>query len=138
MAHRVGQSPHSHWCHSPRHTPHNLLTAHAPPTAVSAQHKLSDYLPFLKTNATLCLVGIPPEPYQLHAGEILMKRLKIGGSIIGGMKETQVFMRGCVFGSQRHRLVCVLGVCVCVCVCMCVCVYVRQNANVDLPSHAHA
>lgn len=69
---------------------------------MSAQHKLSDYLPFLKTNATLCLVGIPPEPYQLHAGEILMKRLKIGGSIIGGIKETQVgvcllFSRVCVY-----------------------------------------
>lgn len=76
--------------------------------AVSAQHKLSDYLPFLKTNATLCLVGIPPEPYQLHAGEILMKRLKVGGSIIGGIKETQV--RGCIY-------VCILRVFVCVCFC---------------------
>ena len=92
-----------------RHTPHPLLPPTAPlPTTVSAQHKLSDYLPFLKTNATLCLVGIPPEPYQLHAGEILMKRLKVGGSIIGGIKETQV--RGCIY-------VCILRVFVRVCFC---------------------
>lgn len=48
---------------------------------MSAQHDLADYLPFLKTNATLCLVGIPPQPYALHAASILMKRLKIGGCV---------------------------------------------------------
>jgi D-arabinose 1-dehydrogenase-like Zn-dependent alcohol dehydrogenase len=63
--------------------------------AVSAQHKLSDYLPFLKTNATYIIVGIPPEPYAIHAGELLMKRLKIGGSIIGGIKECQSMLTFC-------------------------------------------
>ncbi len=57
---------------------------------VSAPHKLSDYLPFLRTNGTLCLVGIPTKAYEIHASELLMKRLKLGGSIIGGIKETQV------------------------------------------------
>lgn len=71
-----------------------------PLPAVSAQHKISDYLPFLKTNATMCLVGIPPEPYNLHAAEILMKRLKIGGSIIGGIKETQDMLDFC----GRHNI----------------------------------
>lgn len=51
---------------------------HILPLAVSAQHKLSDYLGFLKTNATMCLVGIPPEPHNFHATEIQGKRLKIG------------------------------------------------------------
>ncbi len=67
---------------------------------MSAQHKLSDYLGFLKTNATYCLVGIPPEPYAIHAGELLMKRIKIGGSIIGGIKETQDMLEF----SGRHNI----------------------------------
>jgi len=68
---------------------------------VSAQHKLQDYLPFLKTNGTYILVGIPAKPYDLHAGDLLMSRLKIGGSIVGGIKETQDMLHFC----GRHGIV---------------------------------
>ncbi|TFJ83700.1 hypothetical protein NSK_004804 [Nannochloropsis salina CCMP1776] len=62
---------------------------------VSAPHKLQDYLPFLKTGATLCLVGIPTKPYELHAGDVLMQRLKVAGSVIGGIRETQEMLDFC-------------------------------------------
>jgi D-arabinose 1-dehydrogenase-like Zn-dependent alcohol dehydrogenase len=67
---------------------------------VSAVHKLQPYLQMLKTNATMCLVGIPSQPYEIHAGDLLMKRIKIGGSIIGGIAETQEMLNFC----GRHNI----------------------------------
>lgn len=68
--------------------------------AVSAPHKLSDYLGFLKTNATYIIVGIPPEPYALHARELLTNRIKIGGSLCGGIAECDAMLRFC----GRHNI----------------------------------
>lgn len=46
--------------------------------AVSAQHSLDAYLGLLKHNASICIVGIPPEPFAVPAGAVVFKRLKIG------------------------------------------------------------
>ncbi|GJP67009.1 hypothetical protein CLOP_g23878 [Closterium sp. NIES-67] len=56
---------------------------------VSAQHELGPYLDLLTFNGKMILIGIPPEPYKLHATQLLMGRKTVAGTLIGGIKETQ-------------------------------------------------
>jgi uncharacterized zinc-type alcohol dehydrogenase-like protein len=57
---------------------------------VSASHNLDAYTALLKRDGTLVLVGVPelghPSP---DVGKLIMKRRRIGGSLIGGIPETQ-------------------------------------------------
>ncbi|CAL8463672.1 g3206 [Coccomyxa elongata] len=62
---------------------------------VSAPHEISSLLPLLKTNGKLILLGVPTEPHSFSAGAVLFKRLTIGGSLIGGIKETQEMLDFC-------------------------------------------
>ena len=55
---------------------------------VSAQHDYNSYLNLLKRNGTMTLVGLP-EPTPLSAGPLIMKRRRLAGSLIGGIRETQ-------------------------------------------------
>ena len=57
--------------------------------------------PPLPSSLPPSLPGIPPHPYELNAGDLLMSRLKIGGSMIGGIKETQEMLEFC----GRHGIV---------------------------------
>jgi alcohol dehydrogenase (NADP+) len=41
------------------------------------------------------LVGIPSQPHELQAGAIILKRKKLAGSLIGGIKETQEMLDFC-------------------------------------------
>ena len=63
--------------------------------AVSAPHKLDDYLPLLKQDATLTLVGLPPEPPSFAPFNLIRGRVSIAGSMIGGMPETQAMLDYC-------------------------------------------
>ncbi|WMV53236.1 hypothetical protein MTR67_046621 [Solanum verrucosum] len=62
---------------------------------VSAEHPIAPLLNILKPHGKLVMVGLPPKPLELPAWPLLMgnrnnSNLKImGGSIIGGMEETQ-------------------------------------------------
>ncbi|OAY58780.1 probable mannitol dehydrogenase [Manihot esculenta] len=56
---------------------------------VSAMHLLMPLIGLLKTNGKLVLVGAPEKPLELPAFSLLMGRKMVGGSAIGGMKETQ-------------------------------------------------
>ena len=56
---------------------------------VSAKHPLPDYLNLLKLNGRMVVVGVPPEPLELPSGALIFQRRLIGGSLIGGIKETQ-------------------------------------------------
>ncbi|XVE86890.1 hypothetical protein DITRI_Ditri18aG0071800 [Diplodiscus trichospermus] len=56
---------------------------------VSAQHPLLPLLGLLKANGKLILVGAPAKPLELAAFSLLQGRKVVGGSMIGGMKETQ-------------------------------------------------
>lgn len=56
---------------------------------VSGEHDLSPYLHLLKRDATLTLVGAPEKPMPIAAFDILFKRKRLAGSIVGGVKETQ-------------------------------------------------
>ncbi|KAF2285318.1 hypothetical protein GH714_042360 [Hevea brasiliensis] len=56
---------------------------------VSAMHPLLPLLGLLKSHGKLILVGAPEKPLELPAFPLLMGRKMVGGSCIGGMKETQ-------------------------------------------------
>jgi alcohol dehydrogenase (NADP+) len=62
---------------------------------VSADHDLNAYLQLLKLDGTLTLVGAPEKPAPVHAFNFLMKRRRLAGSAIGGIRETQEMLDFC-------------------------------------------
>ncbi|KAJ8543977.1 hypothetical protein K7X08_025595 [Anisodus acutangulus] len=56
---------------------------------VSAEHPIFPLLNILKPHGKLVMVGAPPKPLELPVFPLFMGRKIMGGSIIGGMKETQ-------------------------------------------------
>ena len=63
---------------------------------VSAQHNLDTYLSMLKRDGTLCLVGAPEHPHPSPSVfNLIMRRRKLAGSLIGGIKETQEMLDFC-------------------------------------------
>src|SRR5260370_32176664 len=52
---------------------------------VSAQHDINAYLALLKRDATLTLVGAPPEPPAVQAFSLVFKRRSFAGSLIVGI-----------------------------------------------------
>src|SRR6202163_3366543 len=63
--------------------------------AVSANHDLNAYLQLLKLDGTMTLVGAPEKPAALYSFNLLMKRRRIAGSAIGGIRETQEMLDFC-------------------------------------------
>ncbi len=51
---------------------------------ISANHSIQPYLNLIKTSGVVCLVGIPPDPVELHAFELMGKRAIFTASGIGG------------------------------------------------------
>jgi uncharacterized zinc-type alcohol dehydrogenase-like protein len=62
---------------------------------VSAQHDYEKYLSTLKTDGTLIMVGLPPEPMAVPAHTLVSRRRSIAGSMIGGIAETQEMLDFC-------------------------------------------
>ena len=63
---------------------------------VAAPHDLSAYLRLLKRDGTLCLVGVPDQPHPSpSAFDLIIKRRKLAGSLIGGISETQEMLDFC-------------------------------------------
>ncbi len=62
---------------------------------VSASHEYENYLNTLKTDGTLILVGLPPEPMAIPAFSLVPRRRSIAGSMIGGIAETQEMLDFC-------------------------------------------
>ncbi|KAL0043655.1 hypothetical protein WJX79_010984 [Trebouxia sp. C0005] len=69
---------------------------------VSAKHPLASYLSTLKVGGVVVMLGVPDEPMDLPQGNIIMRRLRIGGSPIGGIKETQEMLNFC----SKHNITC--------------------------------
>jgi uncharacterized zinc-type alcohol dehydrogenase-like protein len=63
--------------------------------AVSADHDLNMYLQLLKLDGTMTLVGAPEKPAAIAAFNLIMKRRRIAGSAIGGIRETQEMLDFC-------------------------------------------
>ena len=62
---------------------------------VSAPHDINEYLALLGLNGTICVVGLPEEPFSLSPFATLTNRRSVAGSMIGGMKETQEMLDYC-------------------------------------------
>jgi uncharacterized zinc-type alcohol dehydrogenase-like protein len=62
---------------------------------VSAPHDYNGYLNLLKLDGTMILVGAPSAPTPLSAFPLILRRRKIGGSLIGGIRETQEMLDFC-------------------------------------------
>jgi alcohol dehydrogenase (NADP+) len=62
---------------------------------VSARHDYEKYLETLKTDGTLIMVGLPPEPMAVPASSLVPRRRSIAGSMIGGIAETQEMLDFC-------------------------------------------
>jgi uncharacterized zinc-type alcohol dehydrogenase-like protein len=62
---------------------------------VSAPHDYNAYLSLLKVDGTMILVGAPEAPTPLAAFPLIMRRRKLGGSLIGGIRETQEMLDFC-------------------------------------------
>jgi uncharacterized zinc-type alcohol dehydrogenase-like protein len=63
---------------------------------VAAPHDLDALTALLKRDATLCLVGAPALPHPSPAVfNLIFRRRQIGGSLIGGIRETQEMLDFC-------------------------------------------
>ncbi|QNH61661.1 NAD(P)-dependent alcohol dehydrogenase [Hymenobacter sediminicola] len=62
---------------------------------VSAPMDLTPYVASLRRDGTMVLLGVPPEAPQLHAFNLIAKRRRIAGSLIGGIQETQEMLDFC-------------------------------------------
>ncbi len=67
---------------------------------ISAKHDYNKYLSLLRKDGTMVLLGVPPEAPQLAAFQLISKRRKIAGSLIGGIAETQAMLDYCA----RHNI----------------------------------
>lgn len=62
---------------------------------VSAPHDYGMYLGMLRTNGVIICVGAPPAPAQVPVFSLLGNRRSMGGSMIGGLPETQEMLDYC-------------------------------------------
>lgn len=63
---------------------------------VAAPHDLDAFLVLLKRDGTMTLVGAPAEPHPSpQVFNLIMKRRKLAGSLIGGIAETQEMLDFC-------------------------------------------
>jgi uncharacterized zinc-type alcohol dehydrogenase-like protein len=63
--------------------------------AVSAEHDLNQYLPLLKRDGALVMVGAPSKPLPVSVFNLIMGRHSLAGSGIGGIQETQEMLDFC-------------------------------------------
>ena len=69
---------------------------------ISAAHDMGSYIDKLNVDGKLCIVGAPPEPMTLSGTKLIFGRKCWGGSLIGGIKETQDMLDFC----GRHNITC--------------------------------
>jgi alcohol dehydrogenase (NADP+) len=62
---------------------------------VSAKHDYNAVIGLLKRDGALTLVGAPPTPAEILGFGLIMKRRSVGGSLIGGIAETQEMLDFC-------------------------------------------
>jgi uncharacterized zinc-type alcohol dehydrogenase-like protein len=62
---------------------------------VSGAHDYNAYLELLKTDGTYIAVGAPSEPISIGAFPLILRRRRLVGSLIGGIRETQEMLNFC-------------------------------------------
>ncbi|KAL2521444.1 putative cinnamyl alcohol dehydrogenase 9 [Forsythia ovata] len=68
---------------------------------IAAVHPLAPLLGLLKMNGKLVTVGLPDKPLELPIFPLVLGRKLVGGSDIGGMKETQEMLDFC----GKHNII---------------------------------
>jgi uncharacterized zinc-type alcohol dehydrogenase-like protein len=62
---------------------------------VSAEHDINLYLTLLRLDGTMIMLGIPPDDPKIRVFNLIGKRRRLAGSLIGGIKETQEMLDYC-------------------------------------------
>lgn len=62
---------------------------------ISAPHDYNEYLSLLRLDGAMTVVGVPPDPSGVNAFSLIGKRRSLGGSLIGGIRETQEMLIYC-------------------------------------------
>ena len=62
---------------------------------VSAAHDVTALIGLLRRNGTMVMVGAPPQPVPVAAFSVIQNRRHLGGSMIGGLRETQEMLDFC-------------------------------------------
>ena len=62
---------------------------------VSAPHDANGLLGLLRRNGSMVIVGAPPQPLSIPAFTLIQNRRTLGGSMIGGLRETQEMLDFC-------------------------------------------
>eukprot|EP00897_Mesotaenium_endlicherianum_P003213 jgi/Mesen1/291/ME1156283C09493 len=78
----------------------HVKTFHFILDAVSAVHDINAYLPLLKLDGTMVLVGLPEHPLPILPFNVVLHRRSLAGSLIGGIKETQEMLDFC----SKHNI----------------------------------
>jgi alcohol dehydrogenase (NADP+) len=69
--------------------------------SVAAPHDINPYFNLLKRDGRLTMVGVPDKPLDVNVFGLIMRRRSFGGSLIGGIAETQEMLDFC----GRHKIV---------------------------------
>ncbi len=64
-------------------------------STLSVAVDMAPYLRLMKLDGTFVLVGVPEGPMSIHAGALIGGRVKLTGSLIGGIAETQEMLDFC-------------------------------------------
>ncbi|KAL3794934.1 hypothetical protein HJC23_004311 [Cyclotella cryptica] len=67
---------------------------------ISADHDINTYLPLLKTNGIMVMLGGVTKPHTIYQMGLMFQRKTITGSLIGGMKATQEVIDFC----HKHNI----------------------------------
>ncbi|KAJ3232885.1 hypothetical protein HDU81_002630 [Chytriomyces hyalinus] len=62
---------------------------------IGDDHDLGAYMDLLGVDGTYIMVGASPKPLALSVFSLIMKRIKVGGSLVGSIKETQEMLDFC-------------------------------------------
>ncbi|HEY7533666.1 MAG TPA: NAD(P)-dependent alcohol dehydrogenase [Nitrospiraceae bacterium] len=63
--------------------------------AVSAPHDVNAYLGLLRRDGAMVMVGVPAKPLEVETFSLILKRRKLTGSGVGGLRETQEMLDYC-------------------------------------------
>jgi len=68
---------------------------------IPVPHDFNQYMPLLKVNGTMCIVGAVGPTAELNSGNLIFGRRSVAGSLVGGIKETQEMLDFC----GKHNIV---------------------------------
>lgn len=62
---------------------------------IPVAHDFNQYMPLLKVDGTMCIVGAIGPVGELNSGPLIFGRRSVAGSLVGGIKETQEMLDFC-------------------------------------------